>query len=268
MAEGSITVVPIRYDGLDADAHQIELTTLGESLQGIARIIGVSSHFLITFEYAKQLQALDVRVLVQEPKANCFSIHAVVEFAQQHQILSGSFGATLCTLVTWLIHRASNNQAEMKAIKDSLDKAIAQLAGQDIVPRMLSTMDKLAEGLRPSLRMAVAPIGKSCREMRIGTDAVIDEATAEAIRSTADDEVTDEQIWNIRLTELDIESRTAKARFTDDEDEDARRIKVTITDPSIEPYLTAFANQSAFKAKGKGILRDGEIHTLYISDIG
>src|ERR1700730_3504358 len=93
--------VPIRYDGLDADHHQIELYLLGESLQGIARILGVTGHFLATGTYAKQLQALDVRVYVTEPKANCYSIQAVLDFAKQYEILSGSI-VLLPTILSWI----------------------------------------------------------------------------------------------------------------------------------------------------------------------
>ena len=32
-----IAIIPIRYDGLDAEQHQIDLGALGESLQGIAK---------------------------------------------------------------------------------------------------------------------------------------------------------------------------------------------------------------------------------------
>ncbi len=58
-----IAELPIRYDGKDAEQHRIELHLLGESLQGVARILGVTGHFVATGQYAKQLQALDVKCL-------------------------------------------------------------------------------------------------------------------------------------------------------------------------------------------------------------
>jgi hypothetical protein len=43
-----IEPVRIRYDGLDADNHEIELSLLSESLHGISRIISVCSNFAVT----------------------------------------------------------------------------------------------------------------------------------------------------------------------------------------------------------------------------
>ena len=37
--------IVVRYDGLDAERHEIELGALGESLQGVSRIIGVAANF-------------------------------------------------------------------------------------------------------------------------------------------------------------------------------------------------------------------------------
>jgi hypothetical protein len=270
-----IAELPIRYDGKDAEQHRIELHLLGESLQGVARILGVTGHFVATGQYAKQLQALDVKVLVGEPQANCVTLSAALEFARDHQLFAGGFGTVLGVILTWLFARASNNAEEMKAIKDSLDKAIDHLAGQNaqLVPRLLSTLEKLADSLSPALRASVAPVGKTCSTMRIGDGPVIDEATAEAIRSTSADELTDERTWTIYITELDWETNSAKIRFVDDVESDLateRRYKDVIKDPAIgivgNVYLVAFASQATLSVRAKATLRNGEVQTLYISD--
>lgn len=272
--DGNLAVVPIRYDGLDAERHQIELHLLGESLAGVARILAVSGHFIATGQYAKQIQALDVKVYVSEPKANCFTVDAAIEFAKQQQLLSGFAGVILGPLLGWIFARASNNRAEMKALKDSLDKAIEHLAGQNsqLVPRLLSTVERMAESLRPSVRSAVAPIGKTCTHIKIGGDTgvVIDEATAASIRDVAPDEVTEERTWDIRITELDIEGCTAKIRFEDDAEWEGGRFRAVITDPAFSVrenvYVRAFVSQRRIRVRGKATLREGEIQVLYISN--
>lgn len=269
-----LAVVPIRYDGLDAERHQIELHLLGESLQGMARILGVSGHFLATKQYAKQLQALDVKVYVDEPKANCFTIQAILDFTKEQQLLSGTI-TLLPALLAWIFAKASNDRAEMKAVKDSLDKAIAQLAGQnsELVPRLLATLDKMADSLRPSIRAAVAPVGRTCSQMSIGLNGpVIDVARADAIRSTIADELTEERTWSVVITEMDRESATAKVRFTGDvEGSEEKRVRAQITDPAIgvlgNEYVKAFASHAEIRVRGKALLRDGEVQTLYISNI-
>lgn len=162
----------------------------------------------------------------------------------------------------------------MKAIKDSLDKAVGELAGQnkEVIPRMLATIDKLAESLRPSARDAVAPIGRTCKSLTIAGNTTIDEAKAEAIRSPIADEITEEKIWHVLITEMDYESASAKIRFLDEENADERRVKAVITDPAFgvfnSPYLRAFAAQTEMQVRGKAVLRDGEIQTLFISNTG
>jgi hypothetical protein len=271
MDGNAFAVVPIRYDGMDAEQHQIELCSLGESLQGMARVLAVTGHFALTQEYVKQYQAHDIKVLVKEPKANCFTIDAVLEFAKQQQVFAGLAAPVLTAILAWLFARSANRREEMKALKDSLDKAIDALAGnnQETVQRMLSTMERMADALRPAVREAVKPIGRTCTHMTIGDSIVIDQAAADAIRSDAADEVTAEKTWRIRITELDVESNTAKVRMDGDVEQE-RRIRASITDPAAKilanAYAQALMTQADLDVRGKATLRDGEIVQLYISN--
>jgi hypothetical protein len=245
-----------------------------KSLQGISRVLAVSGHFAVTRRYAKQLQALDVKVYVDEPKANCVTFHTALDFARENQLFAGSVATILPVILTWMFAKASNNRAEMKAIKDSLDKAIAELAGynRELIPALLGTVDKLAESLRPAMREAVAPIGKTCTHLTIGSVPPIDEAKAHAIRSPVADDVTDERSWDVLITEMDYESRSAKVRFMDmdEEGQDDRRVKAIITDPAFgvieNLYMRAFAAQTELRVRGKALLKEGEIQMLYVSN--
>jgi hypothetical protein len=87
-----------RFDGIDAEQHKIELYALGESMQGLARIASVAAHFAITQRYSRYFVTHSVRLLAEEPKANCFTVAAFWEFVKQHQIISGSFGAVAAIL--------------------------------------------------------------------------------------------------------------------------------------------------------------------------
>jgi len=49
-----IDTLSIRYEGNDANEHQIDLNALGESLQGLARILAVSAHFAQTGKYTQK----------------------------------------------------------------------------------------------------------------------------------------------------------------------------------------------------------------------
>jgi hypothetical protein len=270
MAE--LAVVPIRYDGLDAEYHRIELHLLGESLQGLSRILAVCAHFIETGQYAKQMQALNVKVYVDEAQSSCYMLQAFLEAAKQQQLFAGLASVVLAPILGWIFTRASNQRAEMKALKDSLDKALALIAGQnsETIPKLLATVDKMADSLLPSARAAVAPVGRTCATMQVGAGPVIDQAMADAIRSPGEDELTEERSWRIRITELDLETRSGKVRFEDEDDSDDGRVRAVITDPALDmltsPYTKAFASHKTIQVRAKAILREGEIHTLYISN--
>lgn len=266
-----IAVIPIRYDGLDAESHQIDLAALGESLQGMSKVLGVVGHFVVTGKYAKQVQALDVRVVaLEEPKANCFRIDAALQFVQQHGLLQGAAGALITAIVAWLVARNSNKSTEMKLLKDSLDRAIHEMAqgNQATIQALTQTLERVAEGTRPALRRAVAPVGGTCTSMTIGGTATIDIPAAEAIRAESPDEVDDARPYLVRITELDLESSSAKLRLGDGDDE--ARVPAQIIDPAFalpgNVYTQAFTAQAPLRVTAKATLREGVITRLYVSD--
>lgn len=273
MIEGSnadhgenFAVVPIRYDGGDAEQHSIELSVLGESMQGMARVLAVTGNFVVTGDYVKQYQAMDVRVLVKEPEANCYTIVALIQTVAQHPLFVSATSAVVGAIVHWLFARASGNKEEMKALKDTLDKVL-ELQGKN-QDQLHATLEKMADALKPAIRQAVAPVGKSVGTMTIAGSYVVDEATATAIRAQSETEVGHERTWELVITELDTENKTGKVRLAGD---DGKRIKVKITDPLAEttpsPYAVAMANASTLMVRGKPTLRDGDIDTIFVSDL-
>ena len=74
--------------------------------------------------------------------------------------------------------------------------------------------------------------------------------------------------WELVITELDTENKTGKIRLSDD---DGKRIKVKITDPLADvtpsPYAIAMANATQITVRGKPVFRDGDIDTIFISDL-
>lgn len=94
------TPILIRYDGLDAEAHEIELAALAESLRGLARIIAVTGNFAATGRYVQHKDALDVRVVVGTPQAHCFELWAFVRWAGEHALIATTVGGLTVALIT------------------------------------------------------------------------------------------------------------------------------------------------------------------------
>ena len=269
-----IARLTLRFDGLDASSHQIDLYSLGESLQGFARILSTVGHFSATQEYSKNFSVHAVKTYAQEVRANCFSVDMVIDWVQQNQIFSGSAGAVLAVILPWIFSRHKNKAAEMKLLKDALDKAIEQLGNRDqeVINRLASTIEKMAEELRPAARQAVYPIGQSCKTISIfekGNSTpidVINEQDKAEISKLQDGEVTGIQEFNIVISELDKQKATCKVSVNGAD----KRISASISDPLINTpdnvYYKAFVSNEILKVTGKAVVKDGELSKLVIMD--
>lgn len=266
--------IVIRYDGMDADAHEIEIAALAESLKGLSRVIGVTANFAATERYVQHKDALSVRVVARAPEAHCFEMLAVVKWAAEQPLIAGTLATLSATLITYVFKRAARQQEEMKHLRGALDAAIKELGHRDqaIVDRLLGTIDKMADALRPAVKQAVAPIGETAQSMIIGdgrggTSATIGTAEREAIMAEEPVEVTPEQTYHVILSEVDVTTGGCKVAFSD---EPATRINGIITDPSIavphNPYVQALAAMKPLSVRAKATVRDGTIERLHISD--
>lgn len=269
----------IRYEGKDSESHKIEMAALAESLDGFSRIYSVVGHFVATGQYAKQMQALSVRAYAQETAAKCFSLQAAIDFAKSSQVFSGFAGAIFTGVVALVLHRASNAQEEMKHLRELFEKQMS--FSRDETNRMLDTVDRLADALRPSVKKAVSPVGRSCSRIDVydaGRKAhTLDQAMKDAIGSDDGTQLLPEEEYQVVISALDRVMRTCKIHFTagdseEDEDEEGipRRITAEITDPLISfednPYIKAFSSGAAVTVKGKALVKDGLITKLYVSD--
>jgi hypothetical protein len=265
----------IRYDGLDAENHEIDLFAFGESMQGLARVAGTIGHLVATQEYSRYFRSHELKVLAKEPRENCFSIDIVFEFVKQHQILSGTFPAALTALIAWLMHRASKKQDSNSTSNDSLLQTVRELAGQnsELTNRLLGLLEVMVQDLRPSVKKALAPIGTSCRTITVitpqRTDSY-DESDKEALFMMQGDEITELLDWVVLITELDLERGTCKARLVNDSDD--KRINAIVTDPLLKqvnnPYSLAMAAGEPLPVKAKALIQSSIVKKLFISDIG
>lgn len=266
--------IKIRFDGLDADRHEIELSALATSLSGISRIIGVSGNFAATQKLNLHQDALAVKVYATPPQAHCFELFVWVKWAAEQPLISATVAGLTVVLVTYVFKRAAGQKEEMRQLRGALDEAIKQLGTKDqpVVDRLLDTIDKMADALRPAARKAVAPIGDTASTLTIGSvdggqQTVVGPAEKAAIVSASPVEVDIERTYQIWITELDMDAGTCKVAMEGDPD---ARFAARITDPAFatpnNKYVLAMAARAPLLVKAKATLKDGEIERLFISD--
>lgn len=268
IAEG----IPIRYDGMDAARHEIELSALAESLKGLSRILLVAGNFAATERYVQHKDAMAVRVVVGQPQAHCFEIMAWVEWVANQPLLAGAGGTLLASVVSYIVAKAAGRREEMRQLRGALDTAIRELGTRDqgSLERALATIDKMADALRPAVRQAVEPVGKTASTLTIGSGerrVVIDAADREAVMSDDPPEISPEGDYLVRITELDMETGSCRLALADEPD---TRVPGRIVDPAVgipnNPYVTAMASCRPLRVRAKAVIRDGSIERLYVSD--
>jgi len=262
----------IRYDGLDADRHEMDLNQLGISLQGFARVLAVCAHFSSTGKYNKQYDTLSVKVVaVPTERHHCYEITAWVKsVAASADLWSGAGGAVLVAILQYIFSR--RKEEEMRYLNDALKLALGQNA--DTNAKLLATIEKMADALRPAAKQALAPIGSACSSIGVhsaqGASVVLDQATKDRFTSSELNTIQPSKTYVGVISEMDMETGTCRVKL--DGDESAARIVAAITDPvgrvAANPYVTAMGEIRPinFVAKAE-IDSDGNIVKLYISDI-
>lgn len=264
--------IEVRYDGRDAAHHAIAAGQLAESLAGFNRLFATAFHFALTEQFVSKAPAQSVTMLVRPDEPKCVNLlFEAWELAKQQQAFSGFAGAVVAALIGYFIARAGDNRKEMKHLAEALKIALAQNGQRDAstVDRLLQTVDRMADAMRPAVRQAVAPVGASCETVRVGGvgGVIVDPEAKARIMATPEAEFTDERRWPAVLTELDRENATGKVRLDGDPDS---RVAITITDPAFNatgnPYLRSFVDGVSISLSGKAEIVDGDIRRLYVSN--
>lgn len=269
----------IRYEGRDAESHRIDMASLAESLDGFSRIYSVVTHFAISGQYAKQLQALSTKTYVQEPEPKCVSFAGAVAWMSANGIFQGLAGTVIALVLSHIYRRNSNNSEEMKHLRELFEKQLG--FNHQYVEKLIGTIDRLADALQPSVRKSVAPIGKTCERIDLYQGAArhssIGQVEKDMIVSDEPSQVLPERDYSVVISEMDRLKRTCKISFAEEDSEESleedgspRRVACEITDPLAafdeNAYIQAFTSGRVLVVRAKALLRNGVIAKMYISD--
>lgn len=270
--------IPIRYEGRDADFHEIDLFQLGQSLQGMARILAVTAHFAQTGKINKNIETLDVQVIALPVKEHhCYEVLAKIKNTSENLGLWSGLGTVAITgIIGYIFNR--HKDAEMKYLSDALNKVldIQNKQNFETQTRLLSLIEKLANALQPAARQALAPIGKSVESIGIYTaenqaPAVVLDGHTRAAFDANSEKIQITPMRTIRgiISEMDMMTGNCKIALEDDL---SNRIAAVIHDPIVQqpnnPYALAMAELTPrnFSAKMQ-INEEGQPVKIYISDI-
>lgn len=264
--------ITIRYSGQDADRNEIELGALGESLQGAARMIALSSNFVLTRQLAVRAPAFSVRVLAGTSRSGSWEIPALIApiVPVLPDILQAVSSSVVESLVNWALAKFGGRSAEADRMRDvcmraleeqglSMRAAMEELAitsrtaieeqgetsraavdaqqetSRVAIESLRAIAEKVIDAQRAPARRLVRPIGESCETLSIGspdTAIPVTRAMKDAILQNDDLETLDEQNYSVLFTELDTRNKTGKLSIRGDSEE-GRRYNAVINDPAI-----------------------------------
>lgn len=282
--ESRFQPIIIRYDGLDADRHELELSLLGTSLQGAAQLIGVAANIVATGRYVKKSPALAVRVHALAATGHCYEIVAIIStiqpvihpFIQPALPLVKELGSKAVeAIVNYVIAKFAGRPSDMETTLQVVETAMQEqgATSRAAIDAMRDVVRTMADAQRPAARKFVSPIGQSCATALLGSPTngaiPIDRPMKDAINSEGTPEITDERTYRVLISELDIQAHSCKLSVEGDDDVD-RRYPADITDPVVaiphNVYVTAMAAQKWMFIRAKTRIVDGDLDRFYISN--
>lgn len=263
-------IIPIRYDGIDASRHEIDIIELGQSLQGAGKLIRAASSVVIS-QPKIAAPTTRMRVMARQPEAGSYVVTAVV--APLLPLIPGilpSAGKLVELLVSYTISKFTRKS-------DATDKAfeLARLAVEEngmTARAAIEAMTRVTEGQRSAVRQFVAPIGDSCGTAQIGSVAngvlTFNKSDREDIDSPDAVQLGEAGQYDIIISELDVKNRTCKFNVIGSGEE--RRLSGSILDPAIisprNNYSLSLSEHHRLKVTAKPEIVEGEVTYLHISD--
>jgi hypothetical protein len=281
----------ITYKGKDTDKHVIDVLTYGESISGTGKLYVSVAHFCNHGEVLKPRQTSDIKCYVGTPKPGSYeTVLFLATSLTQIPLFSDFYKIQL----DWLIGTISEFIKDKLTGRGNVDKLIEAVTERakgseelnhilvngllksnqdhsDLSKAILEKMPNLVAANTGNLKRAVAPVGRTCNEMShfsgMECEFQITEPDAEAIRSKEDLEVDDLKDYECSLiSELNTKTGHCHLHLVGDD----KHVIGKINDPALlvpnNIYSESLNAQNGFKFNAKAVLKDGEIHRLYVSD--
>lgn len=263
----------IKYEGLALGEHAIDLASLGESLQGFSKILATAGHFVATGQYVRQYSTQSVMVTTDATlRPGSIELMATVVPIIKNPLFIACASATLGAVVQYVLSRKDKKEMEhlAAALKQALEqnKELADNSKQ-LSDQLMTTINRMADGLIAASRQAVAPVGRSCKSISIIKDKKNLVTAGPEFKSSvthADEGISSLQEYQGIISELDKETGNCKLSVDSNV-----RINGVISDPALalpgNAYIESFVRDQLITVTAKAqIDKDGNVTKLFISD--
>lgn len=271
----------VRFDGLEANGHQIDMRQLGRSLIGLDRAISDVAFLATEQRLPRPYEKRSLVVLVEAPTAACVEIHALVQAVSGTlpialQVLDAPGTKYLFQIMSFLLKWRGGKKKEAEAHLMEAYKLLSDDRKHERESVFLNEeawrnyTSQLVDRLAGPLREVVAPLGIGAETLSIhGPEnepaTVIDVPMAEAVRSNVPLEVGDMTKIRVRVDGVIKHNRKLKVEI---EGQPGRYVNAEVRDPAFDTtpniYTRAVGENSFLEVDAKPTYRDGDLVKLHI----
>jgi hypothetical protein len=283
MAEQIFEPIPISYTGLFADSHLVDAQQYGKSIIGVSKLANSVCHLFFFAAITHDPRSYQIHFYVGPSKKNGLlqEMFAVMNSGLMPmftpiltKVAKEFIEKTIDAVVKTTINRKSDARAAVESIHDLAsqhNEFAKQVHDGHLRDKawLQDMVQRLASENRTSLREIPEPIGKSVRQLRIGSQqsgAIIDEPAAEVLKAKDSMSVGDARLYNVRLEGVFKTNGACKVRLIDED----KVVSGKITDPAVANpgniYTTALNEGATLQVTAKPTVKGGSLHRLFISD--
>ncbi|AQR62750.1 hypothetical protein BZG35_14645 [Brevundimonas sp. LM2] len=264
--------INIRFDGLDADDHVIDMRLFGEAMIGLEKTLSAGLNALATGSVPPRSKLM-LAIKATPPRDGCVQLDAVIELAQGvlpilKPALLAAGGAIAKHLISATIKRFGGSRGQSASeVEKVLDLMKVE---KDDRQRERETLLGVIDRLRPAAVQMMAPVGRSAEQLTITSandddPTVFDVPMAQALRSRSDLEVSEMQPMRLKVDGITVHTRTLKV---EDPNVPGRYVTAEVRDPAFTDGENVYT-QSVTKmldVQAKATYREGILHRIHIMD--
>lgn len=269
------------FDGREAAKHAIDAREMGRSLIGLDRAVNVSLSLVVSGRLPKQRERYGFYLAAKSPTPGSVDLPTVIQnvpwvLPLVHEALTSMGTEYIKNFISWLLLWHGGRKPEADQHMDKMLDLVSEMNRHDEVQTRSwqETVLGLVDRLAPTARDIVEPVGRSASSLSIGAveqkrpTTVVDEATAETIRSKEDIELQESAEFTLRIDGIIRHSRSIKAEFIDRPGE---YISADVRDPEFDsvpnPYTAALNNGEPLTVRARPALRGGQMFKLYVMEV-
>lgn len=275
-----IDSITLKFDGRVAEQHLIEARQLGNSLLGVDKAVNTGLILLTQGRAPLQRERFNLFIAAQAPKQGSVDLVTVIHNAPWllplvHDVVV-SYGADyLRNFISCVLFWHGGRKAEGMEQMDKMIDLAKEIHRHNEISQAQwqGTLIEVIDRLAPAAKQIVEPVGRTAATLEIAAPTtkqitIIDEPTAEAIRSKEEIELQDVVEMDLRIDGIIRHTRTLKVEMPD---QPGQFVTADVRDPVFDEmpnaYTDAFSKKESLRVRARPAHRNGQLYKLYVMEL-